>query len=67
MIDPYFVDTRERLNLLDNQKALPIWELAESMNIEILKIPANFTHLLSPLDLAVNKIIIEDTSTDIVF
>ena len=80
VIEPYIVDTRKRLNLLDNHKALLIWddfkahwtpdfvELAESMNIEIVKIPANFTHLLSPLDLTVRRQqIIEKTRTDRVF
>ena len=64
---PYFENKKKQLKLPSSQKSLVIWDdfrghktdavmaLCEQNNILVAQIPPNFTHLLSPLDLTVNK------------
>ena len=64
---PYFTEKKKALGLPQTHKSMIIWddfrghkteatlELCEENNIVIAQIPPNFTHLLSPLDLTVNK------------
>lgn len=67
VIDPYLTTARSELQLPQDQKALLIWDdfrghktaavqkrVAE-LNISLVGIPANFTHLCAPLDLTVNR------------
>ena len=64
---PYFEGAKKSLGLPATQKSLLIWDAfkahgcesvrkrVEEANILTADIPANLTHLLSPLDLTVNK------------
>ena len=66
VINPYVVKKRAELKLLENQKALVIWDVfkgqmtetvkqkLESLHIQLVSVPANMTHFFQPLDLTVN-------------
>ena len=66
VINPYVVKKRAELKLLENQKALVIWDVfkgqmtetvkqkLESLHIQLVSVPANVTHLFQLLDLTVN-------------
>ena len=66
VINPYVKKKRSELNLSDTQKALVIWDVfrgqmtekvkekLQSLNFELVPVPANMTHLFQPLDLTVN-------------
>jgi hypothetical protein len=66
-IKPYVTEMINRLKLPPHQKALVIWDdfrghtaasvqrLLPTLNIVTADIPKNLTHLLSPLDLTVNR------------
>ena len=67
VISPYCVETRKKLGLPTNQKALLIWDdfsahsapqvkdLLPQLGICTVDVPKNLTHLLAPLDLTVNR------------
>ena len=67
VINPYVVKKRAELKLLENQKALVIWDVFkgqmtetvkqkfESLHIQLVSVPANMTHFFQPLDLTVNN------------
>ena len=67
VIRPYCVSTRKRLGLPANQHAVMIWDdfsahktpqvtaLMKDLNISIVCVPKNMTHLLAPIDLTVNR------------
>lgn len=64
---PYFNGVKAKLGLPATQKALIVWDafkghgcvsvkkLLADTNVETSDVPKNLTHLLSPLDLTVNK------------
>ena len=66
VIDPYVIDERKELGLPADQKALLTWDvfrgqvtdheaqILDSLNIKVVKVPANMTHFFQPLDLTVN-------------
>ena len=66
IINPYVVRKRANLNLPADQKALIVWDVfkgqmtqpvldkLESLNLELVPVPANMTHFFQPLDLTVN-------------
>ena len=66
VIDPYVIDKRKELGLPADQKALLTWDVFrgqttdhvaqiwDSLNIKVVKVPANMTHFFQPLDLTVN-------------
>ena len=66
VIDPYVTDKRKELGLPANQKALltlvvfegqttdHVAQILDSLNIKVVKVPANMTHFFQPLDLTVN-------------
>ena len=68
VIDPYIKETKEKLNLPDEQKCLLFWDAfraqecaavlskLEELNIVTVQVPKNLTHLLQPLDLTTNLI-----------
>ena len=68
VIDPYIKETKEKLNLPDEQKCLLLWDAfraqecaavlskLEELNIVTVQVPKNLTHLLQPLDLTTNLI-----------
>lgn len=67
IINPYIIQTREKLKLPPTQKALIIWDVFKgqmtdrvknelgSLNIDLVPVPANMTHFFQPLDLTVNR------------
>lgn len=66
IINPYIIKKRIELKLPETQKALVIWDVfkgqmtptvkreLQSLNIELVPVPANMTHFFQPLDLTVN-------------
>ena len=66
VINPYVIDKRKVLGLPADQKALLTWDvfrgpttdhvsqILDSLNIKVVKVPANTTHFFQPLDLTVN-------------
>ena len=66
IINPYIIQKRIELKLPETQKALVIWDVfkgqmtpavkreLQSLNIELVPVPANMTHFFQPLDLTVN-------------
>ena len=66
VVNPYVVHKRKELGLHSTQKALMVWDVFKgqmteavknnlaSLNIELVPVPANLTHLFQPLDLTVN-------------
>ena len=66
IINPYIVKKRIELKLPEEQKTLVIWDVfkgqmtpaikreLQSLNIELVPVPANMTHFFQPLDLTVN-------------
>ena len=66
VINPYVINKRKELGLPANQKALLTWDvfrgqttdhvaqILDSLNIKVVKVPANMTHFFLPLDLTVN-------------
>ena len=66
VINPYFIDKRKELGLPADQKALLTWnvfrgqttdhvaQILDSINIKVVKVPANMTHFFQSLDLTVN-------------
>ena len=60
------IDKRKELGLPADQKALLTWDvfrgqttdhvaqILDSLNIKVVKVPANMTHFFQPLDLTVN-------------
>ena len=69
VINPYVIKKRAELKLPVNQKALVIWDVfkgqmtptikseLESLNMELVDVPANMTHFFQPLDLTVNGLV----------
>ena len=65
IIKPYVMRKRAELHLPENHKALVVWNLfkgqmtrkvkdrLESLNLELVPVPANMTHFFQPLDLHV--------------
>ena len=63
VIYPYVIDKRKELGLPADQKALLTWDvfrgqttdhvaqILDSINIKVVKFPANMTHFFQPLDL----------------
>ena len=66
VINPYVTDKRKELGLPADQKALLTWDvfrgqatdhvaqIFDSLNIKVVKVPANMTHFFQPHDLTVN-------------
>ena len=66
VINPYIIHTRKELGLPADQKALLTWDvfrgqttdhvaqILDSLNIEVVKVPANMTHFFQPFVLTVN-------------
>ena len=64
---PYLERARKELKLSSNQKAMIVWDdfkahwcdavkkRATELNVVLVPVPPNFTHLLQPLDLTVNR------------
>ena len=62
VVDPYFCQVSEELELQNDQKALILWDAfkaqstdkvtkeLERLNIVQVMVPKNMTHLLQPLD-----------------
>ena len=67
VIDPYVIDKRKELGLPADQKPLSTWDvfrgqttdhvaqILDSLNIKVVKVPANMTHFFQPLNLTVNE------------
>ena len=67
VIDPYVIDKRKELGLPADQKPLLTWDvfrgqttdhvaqILDSLNIKVVKVPANMTHFFQPLNLTVNE------------
>ena len=67
VINPNVIDKRKELGLPADQKALLTWnvfrghitdhvaQILGSLNIKVVKVPANMTHFSQPLDLTVNR------------
>ena len=66
VMNPYVTDKRKELGLRADQKALLTWDvfrgqttdhvaqILDSLNIKVVKVPANMTHFSQPLDLLIN-------------
>ena len=65
-INPYITKVKEELGLPETQKALLVWDAfraqstdkviheLEKLNVKVVTVPKNMTHLLQPLELATN-------------